>query len=58
MKGYQEQEQPDETKVGKDLWKQLKRVSIPVFNRDKRHYDNNYQITKFMNFNTLHFRGR
>ena len=27
-------------KIGQDLWKQLKRVSIPVFNGDKRKYDN------------------
>ena len=40
MKGFQYQEEPDETKINKDLWKQLKRVSIPVFNGDKRQYDN------------------
>ena len=27
-------------KIGQDLWKQLRRVSIPVFNGDKRQYDN------------------
>ena len=27
-------------KIGQDLWRQLKRVSIPVFNEDKRNYEN------------------
>ena len=27
-------------KIGQDLWRQLKRVSIPVFNGDKRNYEN------------------
>ena len=26
--------------IGNDLWRQLKRVSIPVFSSDKRNYDN------------------
>lgn len=30
----------EENAKGKDLWKQLKRVSIPVFNGDKRQYEN------------------
>ena len=27
-------------KIGQDLWRQLKRVSVPVFNGDKRNYEN------------------
>ena len=27
-------------KIGQDLWRQLKRVSIPVFNGDKRNLKN------------------
>ena len=30
----------DSTLIGQDLWKQLKRVSIPVFSGDKRTYSN------------------
>ena len=28
----------DKLALGQDMWKQLKRVSIPVFNRDKKSY--------------------
>ena len=27
-------------KIGQDLWRQLKRVSVPVFHGDKRNYEN------------------
>ena len=29
-----------QTTIGKDLWRQLKRVSIPVFSGEKKHYEN------------------
>ena len=27
-------------KIGQDFWRQLKRVSIPVFNGDEKNYEN------------------
>ena len=40
MKGDILNESHLKEKIGQDLWKQLRRVSIPVFNGDKRQYDN------------------
>ena len=34
------QSQTDATLIGQDLWKQLKRVSVPVFTGDKKNYQN------------------
>ena len=34
------QSQTDATLIRQDLWKQLKRVSVPVFTGDKKNYQN------------------